>query len=49
MRAAVYLGVSTDEQTTDNQERELRASAERAGLEVVAVYRDASISGAKGP
>jgi hypothetical protein len=49
MRAAVYLGVSTDEQTTDNQERELRASAERAGLEVVAVYRDAGISGAKGP
>jgi DNA invertase Pin-like site-specific DNA recombinase len=49
MRAAVYLGVSTDEQTTDNQERELRASAKRAGLEVVAVYRDAGISGAKGP
>ena len=25
MRAAIYLRVSTDEQTTDNQERELRA------------------------
>ena len=48
MRAAIYLRVSTDEQTTDNQERELRATAERAGREVVAVYRDAGISGAKG-
>jgi DNA invertase Pin-like site-specific DNA recombinase len=34
--------------TTDNQERELRATAEQAGHEVVAVYRDAGISGAKG-
>ena len=48
MRAAIYLRVSTDEQTTDNQERELRATAERARHEVVAVYRDAGISGAKG-
>jgi hypothetical protein len=48
MRAAIYLRVSTDGQTTDNQERELRATAERAGHEVVAVYRDAGISGAKG-
>ena len=45
MRAAIYLRVSTEEQTTDNQERELRAAAER---EIVAVYRDAGISGAKG-
>ena len=48
MRGAIYLRVSTDEQTTDNQERELRATAERAGHEVVAVYLDAGISGAKG-
>jgi DNA invertase Pin-like site-specific DNA recombinase len=48
MRAAIYLRVSTDEQTTDNQERELRATAERAGHEVVQVYRDAGTSGAKG-
>jgi DNA invertase Pin-like site-specific DNA recombinase len=48
MRAAIYLRVSTGEQTTDNQERELRATAERAGHEVVAVYRDAGISGSKG-
>ena len=33
MRAAIYLRVSTDEQTTDNQERELRAAAERMGRE----------------
>jgi hypothetical protein len=38
-RAAIYLRVSTDEQTTDNRERELRATAERAGHEVLAVYR----------
>ena len=48
MRAAVYLRVSTGEQTTDNQERELRATAERAGHEVIAVYRDAGISVPRG-
>jgi DNA invertase Pin-like site-specific DNA recombinase len=48
MRAAIYLRVSTDDQTTENQERELRATAERAGHEVVAVYRDEGISGSKG-
>ena len=48
MRAAIYLRVSTDEQTTDNQERELRSAAERIGHEIVAVYRDAGISGSKG-
>jgi DNA invertase Pin-like site-specific DNA recombinase len=39
MRAAIYLRVSTDEQTTANQERELQAAAERIGHEIVAVYR----------
>jgi DNA invertase Pin-like site-specific DNA recombinase len=48
MRAAIYLRVSTDGQTTANQERELRAAAERIGHEIVAVYRDAGISGSKG-
>src|SRR4051812_10811255 len=48
MRAAIYLRISTNEQTTDNQERELRAAAERMGHEIVAVYRDAGISGSKG-
>ena len=40
MRAAIYLRVSTAEQTTDNQERELRAAAARMGHDVVEVYRD---------
>jgi DNA invertase Pin-like site-specific DNA recombinase len=48
MRAALYLRVSTDSQTVENQERELRASAARMGHEVVAVYRDDGISGARG-
>ena len=47
-KAVLYLRVSTDRQTTANQERELRAIAERSGWEIVQVYRDAGISGAKG-
>ncbi|MDF2995108.1 MAG: Resolvase domain [Xanthobacteraceae bacterium] len=47
-RVAFYLRVSTDEQTTANQRRELEAVANRAGWNVVAVYEDAGISGAKG-
>jgi DNA invertase Pin-like site-specific DNA recombinase len=47
-RAAIYLRVSTVDQTTANQERELRQVAERAGWEVVKVYKDLGISGAKG-
>ncbi len=46
-RAVLYLRVSTIEQTTSNQERELRQAAERAGWEVTKVYRDHGISGAK--
>jgi DNA invertase Pin-like site-specific DNA recombinase len=48
IRAAIYLRVSTDDQTTENQERELRAAAARAGHEIVAVYRDEGISGSEG-
>src|SRR3954464_2473844 len=48
MRAAIYLRVSTDGQTTANQERALRAAAERIGHEIVAVYLDAGISGSNG-
>jgi DNA invertase Pin-like site-specific DNA recombinase len=48
MRAATYLRVSTNGQTTDNQERELRAAAKRMGHTVVEVYADNGISGAKG-
>jgi DNA invertase Pin-like site-specific DNA recombinase len=47
-RAVMYLRVSTVDQTTASQERELRAVAERAGWEVVKVYRDHGISGTKG-
>ena len=48
MRATLYLRTSTLDQTTDNQERELRAVAERLGHEIVEVYADNGISGAKG-
>jgi DNA invertase Pin-like site-specific DNA recombinase len=44
----LYLRVSTSEQTTRNQRRELQAVAERHGWEVVATYEDAGVSGAKG-
>ena len=45
---ALYLRVSTSEQNTRNQRRELRAAAERHGWELVGVFEDAGISGAKG-
>jgi DNA invertase Pin-like site-specific DNA recombinase len=47
-RAAIYVRVSTDKQTVENQVRELRQIAERRGWEVVAQYSDAGISGSKG-
>ena len=47
-RAVLYLRVSTIEQTTANQERELRQIAERMGCEIIKVYKDHGISGAKG-
>lgn len=47
-RVAIYLRVSTGEQTTKNQRRELEAAAERHGWTVAAVFEDAGISGAKG-
>ena len=47
-RAVLYLRVSTIDQTTANQERELRDVAERAGWDVVKVYKDHGVSGAKG-
>jgi DNA invertase Pin-like site-specific DNA recombinase len=46
--AVLYLRVSTLDQTTANQERELRQVAERAGWQIVRVYKDRGISGAKG-
>jgi DNA invertase Pin-like site-specific DNA recombinase len=47
-RAALYVRVSTDEQSVENQIRELTQVAERRGWQVVDIYRDAGISGAKG-
>jgi DNA invertase Pin-like site-specific DNA recombinase len=47
-RAALYVRVSTDAQTVENQIRELRQIAERHGWDVAEVYNDAGISGAKG-
>lgn len=46
-RIAIYSRVSTDDQTTENQERELREIADRMGWQVVEVYTDQGISGAK--
>jgi DNA invertase Pin-like site-specific DNA recombinase len=47
-RAALYVRVSTDHQSVENQVRELKQVAERRGWTVEEVYRDAGISGAKG-
>jgi DNA invertase Pin-like site-specific DNA recombinase len=47
-RAVLYLRVSTQDQTTANQERELREIASRMGCDIVKVYKDHGISGAKG-
>lgn len=47
-RVALYLRVSTSDQHAANQERDLRAMAERAGWEITAVYKDEGISGSKG-
>ena len=48
LRAALYARVSTDRQSTENQLRELRQSAERLGWEVFGEFVDRGISGAKG-
>ena len=47
-RAALYVQVSTDHQSVENQVRELKQVAERRGWTVIEVYRDAGISGSKG-
>ena len=48
MKVAIYVRVSTNEQTTENQVRELQQWADRAGHEIVRIYDDNGISGAKG-
>ena len=47
-RAALYVRVSTDHQSVENQIRDLRLVARRRGWEVVETYNDAGVSGAKG-
>lgn len=47
-RAALYLRVSTDGQTTENQRLALAEVAEHRDWQVAQVYEDAGISGAKG-
>ena len=47
-KAAIWLRVSTDEQTTENQQRPLEEYAERRGLEVVTVYDISSTSAHRG-
>lgn len=47
-RVALYLRVSTDGQTTENQLKDLHEVADRAGWTVVEVIEDAGISGSKG-
>lgn len=47
-KAALYLRVSTGQQTTRNQRIALVKSAKSAGWEIVQVYEDAAISGSKG-
>lgn len=47
-RAGLYLRVSQDSQTTENQRRILMAVAERSGWTIVKVFEDAGVSGAKG-
>ena len=48
MKVAIYVRVSTNEQTTENQIRELTEWAGRAGHEIVKVFDDNGVSGAKG-
>jgi len=47
-KVGIYLRVSTDGHTTENQRRELEAVAAHSGWEVVGFYEDAGISGSNG-
>lgn len=47
-RAALYLRVSTADQTVENQRRDLTAVAEMRGWKIVQEYADEGVSGAKG-
>ena len=47
-RVALYVRVSTDDQTVENQLRELQIWTQRCGHDVVRVFQDRGVSGAKG-
>ena len=47
-RAALYLRVSTGEQTVENQRQALEAACEQRGWQIVDTYADEGISGSKG-
>lgn len=47
-RAVLYLRVSTDRQTVENQQRALEGIAGHRGWDIVGTYSDKGISGAKG-
>ena len=46
-RVALYVRVSTDGQTVENQRRDLKASAKRHGWLIVETFDDNGVSGAK--
>jgi DNA invertase Pin-like site-specific DNA recombinase len=48
MKVGIYARVSTKEQTTENQVRELSAIAEKMGADEIVIFSDNGISGAKG-
>jgi DNA invertase Pin-like site-specific DNA recombinase len=48
MRVAIYLRVSTGDQTVENQRRDLEAAAAQRGWTITATYADEGISGSKG-
>jgi DNA invertase Pin-like site-specific DNA recombinase len=47
-RVAIYVRVSTDGQTTVNQQRELEAVVKRHDWKVVDVFKDQGVSGKNG-
>ena len=47
-RAAIYVRVSTDRQTVENQVAKLTEVAKARGWQIVATFTDAGISGVKG-
>lgn len=46
-RVAIYTRVSTDEQTTENQLRDLQRAAQKNDWQIVYVFRDEGVSGSK--